>query len=113
MGELALEQFPQENKQPTPPEIKFINKLNALETEKKEIEEKIATADEEERKFLQLSYDDINKRIQGIHDSFGVYRTKKKYRELDEAVKEQLGEGFVDDFRRFKNNPTRMAEKKN
>ena len=37
MGELALEQFPQENKQPTPPDIKFINRLNALETEKKEI----------------------------------------------------------------------------
>ena len=103
MEKLSQEQFLPGKNAPTPPDIKLINKLTQLEAQKAKIEEKLLIADEDEKKFLEISLESLNKQIQNYHDSFGVYQTRKKYRKLDETAEKELGKEFVDDYKGFKN----------
>ncbi|MDP2708795.1 MAG: hypothetical protein Q8O93_01965 [bacterium] len=102
MKELSAENFLPETNKPTPPDIKLITRLTELEAKKEELEKKLLEADEEEKKFIELKLAEANKRITNYHDSFGIYRTKQKYRKLDEDAEKQLGKDFVDDYKKFR-----------
>lgn len=105
------------------PDMMFINKLAELEAKKNEIEEKIKASDEAEKQFLLLNLEEINKKIENYHQSFGKYRRGQKINRLKEDAGEEtvtealgfkagqaqpesevtgIGENFLKDLENFK-----------
>lgn len=88
----------QQPEQSLTPDMKFLNKLTELEAKKKELEKKIKSADENEKNFLLMSLEEVNKRIESYHQSFGKYRRQGKINSL----KTDAGEETVAEVMNFK-----------
>lgn len=98
MGEnLSFESQQQPNKNVTP-DMLFLNKLAELRVEQENIEKQLASADEIQRKFLEIRREEIIKQIANYHQSSRRYQKTEKFNTL----KEMAGEKNVAEIINFK-----------
>lgn len=106
MAEKLTFQPQQPNNHANAPDIKFLNTLTKLEAEREEVEKQLVGADEEQKQFLTIRLEDLQKRIGNYHQSFGRYRKTEKLNNLTALA----GERNVAEVRDFKSNKQPKTE---